>query len=1220
MDSFAVTLDQIIQGILTPQQEVHQQAQNAYFAAEQSNPAQLVLSLATILKSGQNLTSRVFAAVILRQQSFPQKQLLNKCDVNVIQQVKAIALELFQSESNPIIRNKVIEFCAVFASRLFKQAIEQNVDPAGVWPELLDLTFHGCKIAEQPMIQQACFNMLASISEYCVQALLSKQQMMEEVLSIGLQAQDFTVSIAAANALLSILISSQNLANQYSQPNLTPQEKQQYAGLVTTCRNMVTAYSNMVPQCCQILALAVENNQDALLAPLIDNLDAIVLVYPEAFAKCFGALLQLINKICRNEDIDDAFKSACLSILTSFSKTAQGRTLARNSSKASKKDGYEAIVLSLAFDLLQDIDDSDVWSNDPMRISEDEEEFPNHYLGLFLIQPLPQCLGLKTFVPTLITHILKKASNFKDWKGCHAALRVFQKLAEEHLKAFPKESTQAIYSMFISLSDPRTIKQSHPRVAVALFESMLAFMSKMNQKNAKLLVPNLMHYIATENIKLYPTTMLFYAIRAVSSQVGILSSVQCQPFAEGLLTSCVALLNQQSAPVKNASLGLISILAYRLGEKFLVYADAILQGLCSTLQQINTALEQQILTGVYNGIEDERSEFYQQRTVKNKIIETLSFIAEALGAEVFNKYAMSCMQLIAQAQQVELKCASPSLENIFAAYTKISECLGEDFSPYLQVILPGILQAAAAKDFSFRFDVDSEENLSTTDQLKADDLMNKGFSTLTVGVRGECLQRLYINPAIIQDKVRSLEMLGEFAIALKDAFLPFLLDTAKVVFPECTSTINPRLRWSATCTIPALLECYLSQKDLTKQQGIDFFTQCMASFDLGVWVSRELPHGLNSLLNAVTASLDALITWDASAFPQEAFVILGKSLKEAWALCLERRGQIELELLSNGDEEHMQLRAESMAVENSNLDACVALNTQLLRCGLDTYWPIFEREIEPLFAEAINLNLNAEQQQQRLLSNGQPKDLYLYVCGVVGYADMIGTSRNKSTAYIEKVYPIFLKSLTSEDPLLRRGACFGITATHRTCSMQQFAPFVEVSAKTLCESVKMTFEVSDDFDDDDETEEDNKFAQDNGLAGLTDMISRYSLGEVLPTMPSFPIDPACALPALQTYIPTVVSALPRWHDEEEARNIHHNYVLWLKKIPQVVYGQDNAQLPECLRIYAHLCDLKDEYEIIEDDDMEYLEQWWGQMKQSLPAEIIDKMKQFIDPDFHSYLE
>eukprot|EP00461_Guttulinopsis_vulgaris_P002630 UN02631 len=233
--------------------------------------------------------------------------------------------------------------------------------------------------------------------------------------------------------------------------------------------------------------------------------------------------------------------------------------------------------------------------------------------------------------------------------------------------------------MFTSLVDPKIIRQTSPRVGVALFESILAFSPKINQKTAKTLVPSLLQYITPQGIQTNCPTLLFYLCRALSAQISILQPSNLAPFAQDVLHAAVNVLSHPNCPVKNTALGTISLVAHRLGDKFNQYADHILTGLCTTLQQINGWLEAYYAAGKYDGIEDEKTEFYQQHTVKNKIIESIAFIAEALGKELFMKYVDSCMGLISKAQELELRRSSPYLETIFVAFNKISEAMEEAF-------------------------------------------------------------------------------------------------------------------------------------------------------------------------------------------------------------------------------------------------------------------------------------------------------------------------------------------------------------------------------------------------------------------------------------------------------------------------------------------------------------------------------------------------------------
>jgi hypothetical protein len=1212
MDQPSLQIEQLIGGILTPDDN-REAAQATYFQIQNSNPTELFRCLGIILQHSTIKPARLFAAIILRQQSLPSKELINSVNPEIITQLKTTALYLFQNEPDAMMRRKVIEFAAVFAARLFKQS--QSPNPSEVWPEILQLTVQGASLTAQPAIQASCFDMLGQIGEFSVQVFNNQEQAFVQLFSAAINpTSDITVAIAASSAVLSILVSYQQLHNELVQPHIPLDQPK-----VEMVQNAIAAYSSAVKPVCEVFARALNEQKENLLNELIHQLDQVISANPGAFNTSFTDLIQLIATIVKHPDLEPSFREKSLSLLVRFGTTPSGRSLAR------KTPLYQQTMVSIGFQFLLDIDNSEQWGNDPLYATQDEEDWPNFHLGLFIMNSLPTTLGTKTFLTPLLQEVFQRAQQ-TSWKQQHAALNVLTLICESHLKSIPKPAIAPIQNMLAALMNPKVASRANPRVIVACMIAIAAFAPKLGQKTGLTILPHVLAFLPTnlEALTKIPTTLVYYATRSISIFIGLLTKPNLTPHVPRLLESIVICLSHSNSTIVTSALSGLSTAAMQLGEDFSQYSDNMMTGLCNLIAAKNAQLKTYLEEKKYKSDDDINTAMQSTHNIRNKAIESISFIAEALGHDHFTKYSTQAMTLISESQALEMVYPNPSLEMIFGAFTKIADCLQEDFGPFLPSILPGILSAASAADFHFRFDLDSDSNLSYQDQVRFEELQARGFSSIVVGLHGSGTQRVAINAAVVSDKIQALEILGEFAISLKSSFGPFLQQTAAVLFPECVSTQNPRIRWSATTTIPALLECLYSQPGITQDNILSFFNDCISAFQLPIWIEKELPEGLSHLLQATTASIDALYQAGIHAVPDSSLQIISDALLKAWKMCLERRHSIEQEVMV-GDEEQIELKSEAVAIENQALDACVSLNSQLIKSNKEKYWPFFMHFVEPLYASAIGSD-----NEVTINNTVIKRDPYLNVCGLVGYADAIGCGGSLGAGLISKIFPTFMLNATHPtDAELRRGAAYGITACHRALTMAEFAQFVPAALDTLAKSAAIEYEqpVGEDYDD--EAAEDAFYAADNALAGLSDIMTRFGCGFPLPNCNHSPSEQANFTTAVQPYLNTgyinqymeaVLDKLARFHDEDEANNVHNNFCVWLKNCPQTVYGENNQNLPHVIRIIAHILDLAQEYPIISDENLDALRDVWRKLRVQLPHEVVAKILAIIDKDIVDMLD
>lgn len=136
-----------------------QSAEVALTSLRSSHPSEFMLGLLSLLRESINPSTRVFAAVILRQNLLvnSSSQVWEQCSTEVHRQVQAGLLFIFQHEPSPMLRRKIADAIAATATRISgitrpdystdasgvsraaKQVLEEQPKPEQLtpWPELM---------------------------------------------------------------------------------------------------------------------------------------------------------------------------------------------------------------------------------------------------------------------------------------------------------------------------------------------------------------------------------------------------------------------------------------------------------------------------------------------------------------------------------------------------------------------------------------------------------------------------------------------------------------------------------------------------------------------------------------------------------------------------------------------------------------------------------------------------------------------------------------------------------------------------------------------------------------------------------------------------------------------------------------------------------------------------------------------------------------------------
>ena len=116
----------------------------------------------------------------------------------------------------------------------------------------------------------------------------------------------------------------------------------------------------------------------------------------------------------------------------------------------------------------------------------------------------------------------------------------------------------------------------------------------------------------------------------------------------------------------------------------------------------------------------------------------------------------------------------PQVAFMLQACGRICKCLGEQFGAYLPYVLPPMLKSAQ---------IDPELRVLDADEDDEEEELEEGLESVTVAVRNGGHKRITIRTSALEEKATACSMLRTYALELREAFLPYVMDVTRVLVP-----------------------------------------------------------------------------------------------------------------------------------------------------------------------------------------------------------------------------------------------------------------------------------------------------------------------------------------------------------------------------------------------------------------------------------------------------
>ena len=196
----------------------------------------------------------------------------------------------------------------------------------------------------------------------------------------------------------------------------------------------------------------------------------------------------------------------------------------------------------------------------------------------------------------------------------------------------------------------------------------------------------------------------------------------------------------------------------------------------------------------------------EHRMLRAKAVECISLVGMAVGKERFAKDAKEVMDMLMRLQAGGFENDDETTSYMQQAWTRLCKCLGADFIPYLQVVMPPLLKSAQLKP---DVQVTDLEDGPGEEEDEDDEV-----EVIAVGDK-----RIAIRTSVLEEKATACNMLCCYVDELKEGFVDYIQPTVATMVPLLDFYFHEAVRKAAVASLPDILRAGKAAADKGKVPG-----------------------------------------------------------------------------------------------------------------------------------------------------------------------------------------------------------------------------------------------------------------------------------------------------------------------------------------------------------------------------------------------------------------
>eukprot|EP00040_Diaphanoeca_grandis_P033046 m.201493 g.201493 ORF g.201493 m.201493 type:complete len:1122 (-) comp32797_c1_seq1:134-3499(-) len=800
---------QVLLQTLSAEKEPRDQAQSILEQLLKTQPDLICNLLTQCQCAGDDLATEVrqTACVLFRRYchyiSEPKLSLWSNISATTKAQCQAALLAAMIRETNKLVRYSLKDVIVMLANNIS----ETVKDPAAhFWPELL-VGLWQCAQHESPVLREIALLILSEIPEVFGEQLdryLGEiQQLLQQSLS---QQVPIEVQVAACKALTG-----------FTTVIRTDAQRQYFAPLL---------------QCViQVIMAACSNNNESSAQSGLESLIELAELEPKFFRSAMPLVIESLTQIGSAKTLDDGTRRLAIEVLLELCEEA-----------APMVRKYPALVeklVPLFLEMCMEFEDDEEWS----KIDDDDigDEESNCTFGEQSLDRLAIAMGGKAVLPIAFNFLPKMLVDMDSWQQRAAALTAIAAIAEGCSIEMQPSLDDIMKFVTPRLTDP------HPRVRYTACNAV-------GQLSIDFAAP-----VGKENNVCFQT--LFHA-QVIPALLTMMKDVDnCRVQAHG-------------------AAALVNFCEHASGATLAPHLNDILSRLAEMLQSSYRIVLEQTVTALAT-VADSSKKYFQQyyshfmpflkkilkappqdekwRLLRGKTMECITLIGVAVQKEVFFNDAREVMEELNTSTQ-NMHPDDPQISYILAAWARICEVLGDDFVPYLQVVMPPLLRS-----------IKLEPEMQVLDVGQSEDTLQGGSENWDVMPISED-RSIGIKTSVLDEKKTACEMLRIYVQQMKGSFKPYIVEVSNICEGLLKFVFDEDIRSTTASILPLLLRAIVAA-DVAPQESWAKFSGWLIEA-IQFEIEREV---ISWQLEALKDCIDILVEADGAQFiTQEYLAAVGK--------------------------------------------------------------------------------------------------------------------------------------------------------------------------------------------------------------------------------------------------------------------------------------------------------------------------------------------------------
>uniref|UniRef100_A0ACD5WAS2 Uncharacterized protein n=1 Tax=Avena sativa TaxID=4498 RepID=A0ACD5WAS2_AVESA len=928
--------------------------------------------------------------------------------------------------------------------------------PSNSWPDLLTFLYKSiASPSSPPALQESALNTLARLASHLAAGFPNLHALLLAALSHPSSAD---VRVAGLNAAISVIQSLSSAADR-------------------------DQFQDLLPAMMRALAESLNCGNEGSAQEALEMMIELAGAEPRFLRRQLPDVVASMLQIAEAPGLEDGTRHLAVEFVVTLAEARE-----RAPGMMRRLPRYVGRLFAVVMTMLLDVQDEPAWYA-AVTEEEDAGETGSFVFAQECLDRLAIAVGGNTILP-VAAELLPSFIGAEEWKRRHAALVTIAQIAEGCAKVMTKNLDQVVGMVLNSFKDP------HPRVRWAAINAVGQLSTDLGPE-----LQNQLHHVVLPALASAMDDSENPRVQAHAASAILNFSENCRPdiltpYLDVIVSKLLVLLQSGSQMVQEGALTALASAADSSQEHFQKYYDGVMPYLKAILMNAT----------------DKSS-----RMLRAKSMECISLVGMAVGKQKFRDDAKQVMEVLMSLQGSQMEADDPITSYMLQAWARLCKCLGQEFLPYMSVVMPPLLQSAQLKpDVSIT---------SAGDDGESDD---EGVETITLGDK-----RIGIRTSLLEEKATACSMLCCYADELKEGFSPWIDQVATTLVPLLKFYFHDEVRKAAVSAMPELLRSAKLAVEKGQAQGRDnSYLKQLSDYIVPALVEVINKEPETQICASMLESLNESIQVSGTLLDEGQVRYIVECIKEVLTASSNRRtDRIERSKAEDFDSEEDELLREENEQEDEIFDQVGDCLGTLVKTFKTYFLPFFD-ELSVYLTPMLGKDKSSEERR-------------VTICI---FDDVAEHCQEAAVRYYDTYLPSLLEACTSENPDVRQAAVYGIGICAEFGG-SAFRPHTGEALSRLYNVIKHPNAL----------DLDNAMAYDNSVSAL---------GKIC----QFHRD---SIDASQV-IPAWLSCLPLKNDLVEARIVHEQMCAMLEKSDRELLGHNNQYLPKIVSIFAEiLCAGKD---------------------------------------------